>query len=224
MYRKMYEIPDSYHYGRLIPKLKVRVRPEQRKLSQPEGALGRLHLLSRTVTALLKFERIELNFHRGHEARGYAERLITEALRYGDRHKPTMELADFWIREKQVIHKLFKVLVPRYNDYQTSYTRLHRAPDKHPQKAWGRVVLELKGNPFPPVVPITVPVHFQIQNILLREAKKEFGRDNFNTLPYVEEEEEEESESNLNRKSLTDDEEIIKISEKLKSLPIDEKK
>lgn len=56
-----------------------------------------------------------------------------------------MEMADYWIEEKQLIHKLFKVLVPRYNDYKTSYTMLYRAPKAYPDIVYPRSVLELKG-------------------------------------------------------------------------------
>jgi hypothetical protein len=38
-----------------------------------------------------------------------------------------MEMADYWLVEKQLVHKLFKVLVPRYSNYTTAYTRLLRA-------------------------------------------------------------------------------------------------
>lgn len=56
-----------------------------------------------------------------------------------------MELANFWIIEKQFIHKLFKVLVPRYENYTTSFTKLHNAPCIYPGYAFKRAILELKG-------------------------------------------------------------------------------
>lgn len=59
---------------------------------------GRLKILSDSITNLIKFERVELPLHKAEEIRPYTERLITEAIRYGDCHVPTMELADFWIR------------------------------------------------------------------------------------------------------------------------------
>ena len=47
--------------------------------------------------------------------RQYTERLISDALLYGDKHKHTMEMATWWLNDdKGAIHKLFKVLVPRY--------------------------------------------------------------------------------------------------------------
>jgi large subunit ribosomal protein L17 len=86
-----------------------------------------------TVTALIRHERIELNFRKADEARPYAERLISEAIRYGDTHKPTMELADFWLEDKTLVPKLFKVLAPRYEKWPDGlpYTRMLRAPSSH---------------------------------------------------------------------------------------------
>jgi len=74
-----------------------------------------------------------------------------------------MEMADFWLEEKQLIHKLFKVLVPRYENFPTAYTRLVLGPngygilrvderflghDKNKWREWysGTAILELKGN------------------------------------------------------------------------------
>lgn len=79
--------------------------------------------------------------------------LIGDAIRYGDTHKHTMEMADYWLEEKQLVHKLFKVLVPRYENYQTAYTRLVLGPngilpDRNEQwPSWrsGTAILELKG-------------------------------------------------------------------------------
>ena len=72
--------------------------------------------------------------------------LIADAVRYGDCHKHTMEMADYWLEEKQLVHKLFKVLVPRYENHRTAYTNLVLAPNIYPGKHHGSAVLELKGN------------------------------------------------------------------------------
>ena len=57
-----------------------------------------------------------------------------------------MEMADWWLEEKQLVHKLFKVLVPRYQDYPTAYTRIFNGPNTYPAKAYGGTsILELKG-------------------------------------------------------------------------------
>lgn len=138
---------------------------------------ARLDKLRKTVTALVKYERLEMNHNRADEARGYAERLISDAIRNGDRHKTTMEMADFWLLEKQLVHKLFKVLVPRYETSGKSYTVMHRAPKEYPGHTRERVVLELRGHPFPSVLPDTEKNKYFIHNVLLDEARREYMRE-----------------------------------------------
>lgn len=85
-----------------------------------------------------------------------------------------MEMADFWLEEKNLIHKLFKVLVPRYENYKVSYTRMYKAPRPYPGDYDKKAVLELRGNPYPPLVPDTYTNRNLIHNVLLDEAKKEY--------------------------------------------------
>jgi large subunit ribosomal protein L17 len=56
-----------------------------------------------------------------------------------------MKMADFWLLEKQLVHKLFKVLVPRYENFNISYTRLLPAPKPYPGDYFKKSVLELRG-------------------------------------------------------------------------------
>lgn len=114
----------------LVSRLPLRILPKPKKFRNVEGLYGRLKIMRKTVTALVRHERIELNYPRADEARPYAERLISEALRYGDTHRPTMKLADFWLEDKSLVPKLFKVLAPRYQDWPPGlpYTRMLRAP------------------------------------------------------------------------------------------------
>ncbi|KAK8739771.1 hypothetical protein OTU49_003187 [Cherax quadricarinatus] len=158
---------------KLIPAIRVTISAKHKKFSNPKGPEGRLHKLRNNVSDLVKNERIELNYFRADEARGYAERLIADAIKYGDCHRPTMEMADFWLTEKQLIHKLFKVLVPRYKDTETSYTRLYKAPNIYPGCFYERSVLELRDNPFPPLEKKTSSQNWLL-NILLEEAHKEY--------------------------------------------------
>ena len=54
----------------------------------------------------------------------YTERLISDAIMYGERHNRTMEMATWWLHsDKGAVHKLFKVLVPRFKDYSRAYSR-----------------------------------------------------------------------------------------------------
>nr|SVE80418.1 EOG090X0EUO [Daphnia magna]SVE81618.1 EOG090X0EUO [Daphnia magna]SVE82763.1 EOG090X0EUO [Daphnia magna] len=160
--------------SKLVSALRIAVKPKPRRFSCPEGPAGRLEKLRATVTALVKYERIELNHPRAEEAQGYAERLISDAIRNGDCHKHTMEMADYWLNEKQLVHKLFKVLVPRYQNYNSSFTRLVLGPKTYPGYYVGTAILELKGNPFPALQPETHNYHYWLHNVLLEEAKKEF--------------------------------------------------
>ena len=88
-----------------------------------------------------------------------------------------MELANWWLTDKSLVHKLFKVLVPRYKDSATSYTRQLTAPfvyDPNIRRRTDRIVIELKGNPFPPLnYSNTKPNKNLIHNILLSEARRE---------------------------------------------------
>ncbi|XP_031825422.1 mitochondrial ribosomal protein L17 [Nomia melanderi] len=156
----------------LVSRLRYNVKP-RRKFRNLQGPAGRIAKLQKTLTALIKYERLELNYPRADETRGYTERLISEALRHGPEHKETMELADFWILEKQLVHKLFKVLVPRYQNYTTAYTKLHKAPTIYPGEQYKRAVLELKGNIYPSVEQHNPYKSVLLHNILLDAARLE---------------------------------------------------
>ncbi|GFR15333.1 39S ribosomal protein L17, mitochondrial [Trichonephila clavata] len=176
-------IKGPVEISKLVPKMKINVDKRHRNLRNADGPVGRINKMKKTLSALFKYERIELFLPRCDEARGYAERLITEAVRHGDQHPPTMDLANFFLEDKQMIHKLFKVLVPRYKDYRTSYTEMYLIPAKchlaaELKRAWflQECVLELKGNPYPPMPVKSKPSHQSLTNILLREAQKDFRK------------------------------------------------
>lgn len=90
-----------------------------------------------------------------------------------------MEMADYWIIEKQYIHKLFKVLVPRFQNCQVSYTRMYKAPQEFPGPVRTRAVLELRGHPYPSLRPDLVKNRNFIQNVLLDEAKSDYRREKY---------------------------------------------
>lgn len=85
-----------------------------------------------------------------------------------------MDMANFWLVEKQLIHKLFKVLVPRYESTQSAFTRLLKAPRQYPGPKHKKAILELKGNPYPPLKPNNIYNRNLIHNILLDEARKDY--------------------------------------------------
>lgn len=61
--------------SKLMSQLKCRVNPRLRKFRTIKGPEYRLVMLRKTVTALIKHERLELNFPRAEESRMYAERV-----------------------------------------------------------------------------------------------------------------------------------------------------
>ena len=159
---------------RLISKLKISLLPKARKLRNVLGPEGRLLKLRKTVNALVKYERIELNLNRGDEARGYAERLISDAIRYGPDNPQMMRMANYWMIEKQLVYKLFYVLVPRYENYTTSFTEYYACQRDYPGIYYKRCIIELKGNPLPPIQKFSSDGKYLLHNILLNEAKKSY--------------------------------------------------
>lgn len=61
--------------SKLMYKLRYKIKPRHRNLKNLLGPEGRMLKLRKTVTALFKYERIELNYNLADEARGYADRV-----------------------------------------------------------------------------------------------------------------------------------------------------
>lgn len=66
--------------SKLVSKLRIKVRPEHRKIKNIKGPEGRIDILRKTVTGLIKYERIELNAERADEARQYTERVSKKTI------------------------------------------------------------------------------------------------------------------------------------------------
>jgi len=135
------------------------------------------------VGFLILNERMELPKLKAYQTRIYAERLITDAIFHGDKHSQTMEIAQWWLGEDpSAVHKLFKVLVPRFKEETRSYTRIIHTPllefyggdNNLSPNNFNRCMLELRGNPFPPIdYPNSKANSRHLHNILLTEAKKD---------------------------------------------------
>ncbi|XP_071806364.1 large ribosomal subunit protein bL17m-like [Asterias amurensis] len=136
------------------------------------GPKQRINLLRHLVTTLVKFERLEAPYGKAHETQKYAERLINIAKR-GDTDEEAMKIADFWLSEKRQVHKLFKVLAPRFASRQSNYTQLHRVPGYEGERNIAMSFLEYRGNPYPPLQPIKKKNPNWILNILIREGIKD---------------------------------------------------
>lgn len=106
--------------------------------------------------------------------------LISDAIRYGPQNQEMMDMASYWMLEKQLVHKLFKVLVPRFQNYQGPVTSMLHAPNKYPapterRAMFMKTVLELKNNPYPPLPQSTAHRNKNlIHNVLLDAARRDF--------------------------------------------------
>lgn len=90
-----------------------------------------------------------------------------------------MDVANYWLLEKELIHKLFKVLVPRFENCNTAYTRMLNAPRPLPSRVDDKVVLELRGNPYPSLVNRQSNNRLLIQNVLLDAAKYDYRQSKY---------------------------------------------
>nr|ACO15409.1 39S ribosomal protein L17, mitochondrial precursor [Caligus clemensi] len=171
--------------GRMIRTLGVKLIAPK-KLKNPLGLPGTLEKVRDSVTSLIVEERIHLRMGRAQLTRLYAERLISEAILNGNKHKETMRIASWWLQsDPSALHKLFEVLAPRYGESEKveAYTRIFKAPMRQPYDHNKRIigsygdgfaVLEMKGHPFPPLAYSNqMPNKKHIHNVLLSEARKE---------------------------------------------------
>jgi len=170
--------------------------------------LRRLLSIGDQMTELIRNERIEGRAYDLQDTRLYTELLLQLAIANGDRHRPTMEMVNFYIKEKDLIPKLFQVLVPRYvgnigvgsgsggNGQQgdstplppstksvslpTRFTDFYKLPPddlrfirrRDRQTYSMKAILELRGNPWPAVVPKRRDHSGLITNVLLEAAKR----------------------------------------------------
>ncbi|XP_018423753.1 PREDICTED: 39S ribosomal protein L17, mitochondrial [Nanorana parkeri] len=114
------------------------------------GPRSRLDMLRNLLTALVRHERIETTWARADELNFYANKMIDYG-KCGDTNEKAMKMADFWLTEKDLIHKLFKVLVPRFTSHSGNYTSMYQIPNRENLDRAKMAVIEYKGNPFPPL-------------------------------------------------------------------------
>lgn len=60
---------------KVVSKLRFAITPRHRQFRNKYGPMGRLERMRSSVTALIKYERIEMYYPRADESRGYAERV-----------------------------------------------------------------------------------------------------------------------------------------------------
>lgn len=64
--------------AKLVSKLRFKIQPRHRNMKNIRGPEYRLEKIGLTITALIKYERLELNWIPADEARGYAERVSVQ--------------------------------------------------------------------------------------------------------------------------------------------------
>ncbi|KAL6462485.1 hypothetical protein MHYP_G00289070 [Metynnis hypsauchen] len=136
------------------------------------GPESRINMLRNILTGLVRHERIETTRARADEVRFYAEKLIDYAKK-GDTNEKSMKMADFWLTEKDLIPKLFKVLASRFENQSSGYTRMARLPNRENLDRAAMAVIEYKGNPFPPLFPVKKENELNLVNQLLKGYREE---------------------------------------------------
>ncbi|KAK9514068.1 hypothetical protein VZT92_027557 [Zoarces viviparus] len=136
------------------------------------GPESRINILRNILTGLVRHERIETTAGRADEVRFYAEKLIDYAKK-GDTDEKAMKMASFWLTEKDLVPKLFKVLAPRFETQSYGYTRMARIPNRQNLDRAQMAVLEYKGNPFPPLYPVKKDNELTLLNQLLKGYREE---------------------------------------------------
>jgi len=143
------------------------------------GPARRLLSIGDDITKLVRDERIEGRHLDLEETRLYTELLLQLVIANGDRHRPTMEMVDFYIKDKALIPKLFNELAPRFKTTEMTYTNFFRLPPESLKtdrksnllKMKMRGILELKGNPWPAVMPKPKDQSGLITNVLMKAAR-----------------------------------------------------
>ena len=109
----------------------MRHRKSGRKLGRTSS--HREAMLRNMVTSLLKYEKITTTDAKAKELRKVAEKMITLGKR-GDLHARRQALS--FVRDREVVGKLFDELSARYRDWTGGYTRIvkmgNRAGDNAP--------------------------------------------------------------------------------------------
>jgi len=187
------ELPVTYN-DKVYPQIPYLIRKKQAKIKVSNqignNLSGQLVGLAQKVTKLIRDERLVCSsFNTATTIRPHVDRLIVEAMRYGDKHRPTMALANFWLLDKSLIHKLFKELVPRYENYTSAFTAIHRLGYDYSKcnltvteakkrtgvplrfGGGGETIIELRGNNLPPIVRPKLNKSQFLSNVLINAAR-----------------------------------------------------
>ncbi|KHJ88243.1 hypothetical protein OESDEN_11966 [Oesophagostomum dentatum] len=129
---------------------------------------------------MIREERAEFPWNRAVEARPYLERLIQLGVERGENDDYTTEMMEWWLPESDLITKMYKVIVPRFIDKEGPFTSIYRLPDQRllvyrtgRNERWKRyelAVLEIDGNPFPPILGEQDSKSSSLLNILIKDS------------------------------------------------------
>ncbi|XP_051574606.1 39S ribosomal protein L17, mitochondrial-like [Myxocyprinus asiaticus] len=136
------------------------------------GPESRIDMLRNILTGLVRDETTETTRARADEDRFYDEKLTDYAKR-GDTNEKSMKMADFWLTEKNLIPKRFKVLALRFENQTSGYTRMAHIPNRDNLDRAPMAVLEYKGNTFPPLFPVKRVSELNLLNQLLTGYREE---------------------------------------------------
>uniref|UniRef100_F1LDP7 Large ribosomal subunit protein bL17m n=1 Tax=Ascaris suum TaxID=6253 RepID=F1LDP7_ASCSU len=172
----------SSRIGSSLPRIRATIGhiPQRLKTERIDISRSRLEILRRLVTRLVREERCEFPLNRAVEVRQYMERLLQLGI-FRERDDPYMnEMVDWWLIEGDLREKFFDVLVPRFAHDPGPYTALYRLPNERLESYIRKKrifynifkigVLELKGNPFPPVVAEPEDHSNSLLNVLMKNA------------------------------------------------------
>ncbi|XP_006898531.1 PREDICTED: 39S ribosomal protein L17, mitochondrial-like [Elephantulus edwardii] len=107
---------------------------------------------------------------------GYVNVTLSDYGKLGDTNERAMRMADFWLTEKDLIPKLFKVLAPRFQGQNGGYTRMVQIPNRNEQDRAKMAVIEYKGNC---LLPLPLPrrdSNLTLLNQLLRGLQRDLAQ------------------------------------------------
>ncbi|EPQ09383.1 39S ribosomal protein L17, mitochondrial, partial [Myotis brandtii] len=114
------------------------------------GPESLIHLLGNLLTGLVRSKHQGiLSAYGRYILKGYTEKLIDYG-KLADANERALHMADFCLTEKDLVPKLFQVLVPRYQGQNGGYTRMLQIPNRNKQYWAKMAVIEYKGNCLPP--------------------------------------------------------------------------
>lgn len=156
-----------------IPKaVKIGHIPQRLKSPRLDFQRARLEILRRMCSTLFREERAEFRFHRAVELRPYVERLLQFGILCGSEDPYTREMVDWWIMDGDIREKFFEVYVPRFREKEDfgPFTSLYFIQDDPSEGHFHRGVIELNGNPYPPIVIEQMVYSHNLLNVLLKNA------------------------------------------------------